>query len=739
MSKFIMASKAGLILLLAAVMSACGTASSASTPSPAATAAVATAVTGGTASDVQLASVKAADLVSFDEEDVAADWSADSATMIALSGTSSTVTGSGAVASGSTVTISAGGTYVLSGTLSDGQIIIDVQDDSSVHLVLNGATLTNSSSAPVYIKEAGKVIMTLEDGTVNTVTDGANYVYPDAATDEPSAAIFSKADLTINGTGTLKVNGNYNDGITSKDDLKIVSGTIEVKAADDGLVGKDLVAVQDGSITITAEGDGIKSTNDEDTEKGFIAIFGGSFDITAANDGIQGETSLVIDGGTYNLVTGGGSESAEVKTGDEGGFGGGGFGGGGMGGGGMRGQAPSADGTQAAPPEMPAGDAAAGQGTPPEMPADDAAASTDTATATETESVSMKGLKSGGDLTVNGGSFTIDSADDAVHSNSSISVTGGEFQIETGDDGIHADSLTAISGGTINITKSYEGIEGANITISGGDIDVAASDDGVNVAGGNDTNAGQTAGGQDQFASAGSNMLTITGGTLTVDASGDGLDSNGSITMSGGTVTVYGPTNDGNGALDFDGTFEMTGGYLIAAGSAGMLQAPGDASSQYSIAMTFTDSQEAGQLVNLKDKDGNTIATFAPAKSYRAVVISSPDLKEGGTYTLSTGGSSTGTAVDGVYTDGTYSGGTEVVSFDLSSSVTWLNESGVTEAAQGMGGMGGGRGQGGFGGGTRPDRGTAGGTPPTGTPPTGAPSAGTGGTTQSGTGSESQM
>ncbi|MNC52422.1 hypothetical protein D3C75_1017680 [compost metagenome] len=147
-----------------------------------------------------------------------------------------------------------------------------------------------------------------------------------------------------------------------------------------------------------------------------------------------------------------------------------------------------------------------------------------------------------------------------------------------------------------------------------------------------------------------------------------------------------------------------------------MLQAPGDTSSQYSIAMTFTDSQEAGQLVNLKDSDGNTIATFAPSKSYRAVVISSPEFKDGGSYTLSTGGTSTGTAVDGLYTDGTYSGGTEVVSFEISSTVTtWLNESGVTTATQGMGGMGGGGGRGGMGGGTRPDRGTAGSTSSTGT------------------------
>lgn len=203
--------------------------------------------------------------------------------------------------------------------------------------MLNGATLHNSSSAPVYIKEAGKVIMTLQEGTDNKITDGTTYILADDTTDEPSAAIFSKADLTINGTGKLSVTASYKDGITSKDDLKIVSGTIEVQAADDGIVGKDLIAIQDGTMTINAEGDGIKSTNDEDADKGFIAITAGTFDIVAGNDGIQAETTLVADGGTFNLLTGGGNANAEVKTGDQGG-------GMGMGGGrGMRGtQAPAA-------------------------------------------------------------------------------------------------------------------------------------------------------------------------------------------------------------------------------------------------------------------------------------------------------------------------------------------------------------------------------------------------------------
>ena len=696
MNKFILGSKVGLVLLCAAVMSACS--SNTATQNAGNTAATAvTASQGSTSAAVQLASVKLTDLVTFDEDDSLTAWTAADSTDITLAGTIATVDGTGAVAADGSVTISEAGTYVLSGTLSDGQIIVDEQAKGTVHLVMNGVQLTDSDSSPLYIKEAGKVVITLQEGTENSVTDGATYVFADGATDEPSAAIFSKADLTINGTGKLTVTGNYNDGISSKDDLKIMSGTIEVTAADDGIVGKDLIAVQDGNITINAEGDGIKSTNDEDADKGFIAIAAGTFDITAGNDGIQAETAAVIDGGTYTMVTGGGNVNAEVKTGDQGGMG--------MGGGGF-GQRPGTD--------TSSGQAASGD-TPPAMdaaaPADQtaAAAATDTTAATETESTSTKGLKAGGDITVNGGSFTIDSADDAVHSNSNVSITDGEFEITAGDDGIHADSLTSLSGGTINITKSYEGIEGANIAISGGEIHVTASDDGVNVAGGNDSNAtAQGTQAQDQFTSTGSNMLTISGGYLAVDAAGDGLDSNGSITMTGGTAIVNGPENSGNGALDYDGTFDMTGGYLVAAGASGMAQAPGEDSSQYSVSMSFTETQAAGTMVHLEDADGNTILTFAPSKSFQTVVVNSPELKEG-SYTVYTGGSSTGTATDGLYTGGEYSGGTEFVTFDITSSVTWVNESGITTGGSGMGGPGGG---GGFGGGGRGDKGGDGGTPP---------------------------
>ncbi|NGZ76436.1 carbohydrate-binding domain-containing protein [Saccharibacillus alkalitolerans] len=772
--KFRAKKQTNLVIFLGAMLtlSACG--SAADTAETAAANAAAKAATAAQASSssaaaatasASLSGLKAADLVSLGDENYAADWDESDAVTIKLAGASASVDGAGAEAANGSVTITAAGTYVLSGSLSDGQIVVDTADAESVHIVLNGADLTDGDGAPIYVKAAEKVILTLAEGTVNSVTDGVTYTLNED--EEPSAAIFSKADLTVNGTGSLTVTANYKDGIASKDALNIVSGTIDIKAADDGIVGKDRVYVEDGTVTIDAAGDGIKSTNDKDAEKGFVAIKGGTFEIKAGNDGIQGETNVVVDGGDFNIATGGGHANGPEHTeAMGGGFGGGGNFGGQRPSGGMRGpggtgdpgtgQGPAVDGSGAAsgtatstdgttdgPPALPDGERPTDGGTPPAMPdrvstgsdsnaaadADSAASSKAAADASTGESDSMKGIKAGTVLTINGGTFAIDSADDALHSNGSTEVTGGDLQISTGDDALHGETALTITDGTIDVKTSYEGLEAENITIDGGDIRVAASDDGVNASeastasadtAASDENADTTVGAASASVSsakavtasasadtsasvttasaastaangdtstdtargmggggfgggmgAGSARLTINGGTLVVNAEGDGLDANGSIAMTGGTVTVYGPTNDGNGSLDYDGTFVISGGTLLAAGSAGMAQAPSDTSSQLSVAMTFADTQAAGTQVDVKDAEGRTVATVAPSKEFRAVIVSSAELKDGGTYTVSAGGS-------------------DVVTFTISGSVTtWVNESGVTTGN--TGGMGGGR------------------------------------------------
>ncbi|MGO4544143.1 carbohydrate-binding domain-containing protein [Paenibacillus sp. 2TAB23] len=626
------------------------------------------------------------DLVEFDDEDYNTEWSEDSSTKIVFGGTSASVTGAGAAAGeGGSVSITEAGTYVLSGTLNDGQLTVNVPD-GTVHLVLNGLELHDNDSAPLYIVEAGKVVLTLQDGTENKLSDGTNYVYADATAKEPNAALYSKADLTINGTGKLTVEGNFNNGINSRDDLKLVSGTIAVKAVDDGVLGKDRVAaLENAKLTVEAGGDGVKATNAEEEGKGIIAIAGGMFDITSGNDSLQAETSMLINGGTFSLITGGGSANGETHVEERGGWGG----------------------SQQAAPDTTS-----------------TATGTD-ATATEEASTSAKGLKAGMEIQVGGGTFKIDSADDAIHSNGNVTIAGGELTLTSGDDGIHADTAVMVTGGKINITKSYEGIEGSIITLAGGEATVTASDDGVNVGGGNDSSSVNGRAGQNTITD-GTHMLTITGGTYNVNATGDGLDSNGSIAMSGGTVTVSGPTNAGNGSLDYDGTFEMSGGYLIAAGSSGMVQSTSDTSTQQSVLMTFPQALEPGTMVRLEDSEGNAIATFAPLKTFQSIMISSPDLNQGSTYTIYSGGSSTGTEMNGLYEGGEYTGGSKVVSFEITSAVTWVNESGVTTAQSGMG-MGGGRGD--MGGGKRPMKGQSGQPPADDTVPGAAPQ----GTTDSGT------
>ncbi len=583
------------------------------------------------------------EVITYDNDDTYTEWKNGNPNYIQLSVTNASLKGSGAAAKQGKITITAAGVYVISGKLENGQIVVDVQNKGTVRLVLNGAEIKSSDNAPIYVKNAGKTIISLEAGTENIITDGTKYTLEDSSTDEPSAAIFSKDNLVINGSGKLTVKANYNDGITSKDDLKITGGNIKITSVDDGLVGRDILAVKKGTITIEAGGDAIKSSNDEDNTKGIIAIENGTFNLKAEKDGIQAETAVLIADGSFNINSGGGSVNGTKKA--EGNMRG------------ARGPMGGKDNNF--------------NRTPPTE--NDNTNSDKTATA-ETETESKKAIKAISDIGIAGGTFNIDSADDSIHSNNNAIIEKGNFTITSGDDGIHADATLSIKGGKINITKSYEGIESAVITISDGDIHVTSSDDGINAAGGAD----------------GSNKININGGYIVINASGDGLDANGSIYMTKGTVVAYGPTSNGNGVLDYDGTFDMTGGFLVAAGSSGMIQTPSDSSTQYSIEMTYPQIQAAGTLVNLQNSKGKSIATFAPIKDYQAVIISSPELKKGESYTLYSGGSSTTTATDGLYTNAKYENGTKVVSFTISSSVTWLNESGVTTAKSSM--PGGGRG-----------------------------------------------
>lgn len=528
--------------------------------------------------------------------------SSDGSVQITLANNTATISGSGASVRGSTVTISAGGTYTLSGTLTDGQIVVDTTSNTKVTLILNGVDISCSTSAPIYIPQADETTITLAAGTVNTLRDGQSYTFA-AGTDEPDAALFAKDDLRINGTGTLNITANYSNGIGSKDDLVIENGTFTVTAANHGIRGRDSVTIQGGRFTIQAGNDGIQSNNDEAADKGWISIGGGTFNITACHDGIQTERTLTVSGGTFNLTCGGG----------------------------YTGRAASAE-------------------------------------------DSYKGFKAGTDLTISGGTITVNSLDDAVHANQNVTVSGGRLELATGDDGIHADNTLTISGGDINISTSFEGIEASIINISSGTVRLSSSDDGINIAGGNDGNNGQF--GQDRFSSNENWYLDMSGGYVVVNATGDGLDSNGNAFMSGGTLIINGSTSDWNAAIDYDrGRFEISGGVLVAAGSSGMAQAPSSGSSQASLMVYFDSTQSAGTAVNIKASDGTDILSFVPQKQYTTIVISAPELSSGQSYSVYSGGS-VSSAQDGLATGAGTSDSTHLFDVTLSGVTTTVDSNG---------------------------------------------------------------
>ena len=441
----------------------------------------------------------------FDSEDLDSSYNESECTKINLSGSGATVSGSGVTVENGNITITSVGSYIISGTLTDGSIKVNCSEKGTVRLILNGASISSSSTAPVVVEEAKKVLVTLADGTTNTITDKTRQSVDD---EDFSSAVYSKADLVFNGSGTLNVNAGYRNGIKSTDDLKVVSGTFNITSNEDGIIGKDLLGIKDGKFTIKSGSDGMKSTYDTDTSKGNIVITGGEFDITASNDGV------------------------------------------------------------------------------------------------------------------------------------------------------HADANLQVDGGTIDIKKCYEGLEGVHITLNDGDISIVASDDGINAADGSSSSGmgmGGFGGGQ-ASSSDSSVLLTINGGNIFVNASGDGLDSNGNIVMNGGNVTVLGPTSDGDTALDFDGTFTINGGVLMAFGSSGMLETPTTAQNGFCIVTTL-GAVSANSAFSLTDSSGNVIMSYIPTKNYASAIVYSSDIKSGSTYTVTAGSTTQSITVNSNVTTNGVSGG----------------------------------------------------------------------------------
>ncbi len=484
------------------------------------------------------------------------------------------VKGNGASSNGSVVTISKPGAYLISGSCPDGQLIINCGDD--VFLILSGVDLTCSNGPAILCENAGKLTVTLAEGSVNSLSDGAGYT--DESGEDTGAALFSRDTLVINGNGTLNVNGVYKDGIKSKDGLKLCGGTISVTSAEDGIIGRDYLLAAAGEVTVNSGRDGLKSTNSAETDKGYVSVTGGSYRLICGNDGIQAETSLNISGGEIDIVSGGGSSTVEYQRDDNGGMIGG-----------RWGDFSDMDGSF------------------------DFGGMTDSS---GSSADSMKGLKAGGAVIISGGSITADCADDAIHSDGSVTIDGGSFTLSSGDDGIHSDTVLSVTDGEINIITSSEGLEGTAVELNGGTICLTAFDDGINASGTQDS--------EDSY-------ISISGGSITVNSGGDGVDSNGTVSMSGGTLVVFGPTNSGNGALDYESSFAMSGGTLIALGSKGMAQAPSTLSQP---CLSIYGNAEAGSTIEVRNSDGEAIISTVTPKACQSLIFSTGEFVSGQTYSV---------------------------------------------------------------------------------------------------------
>lgn len=487
----------------------------------------------------------------FTERDQDSNYDMNHCVSIQLNGDSATASSNSVKISGTTVQITEEATYLVSGTLNNGQLVVNTGDTAKLQIVLNGVSIASTTSAPLYILAADKVFVTLAAGTTNTLANGGSFIAIDQ--NNIDSAIFSKQDLTFNGSGALSVISPAGHGIVSKDDLVFAGGTYHITAQGHAVDGNDSIRMINSSITLESGKDGIHAENTDDATLGFVYISSGSCNIDAEGDGISAVAYLQINNGEIHITT------------------------------------------------------------------------------------SAKGIKAAGNLKISGGAFTIDSSDDALHSNAKAYILDGVFDIKSGDDGIHAQDTLEVSGGTIRITKSYEGLEALYVTVSGGDISIVASDDGINAAGGTDGSGvgGMDNGGRWGGMSSGNGSITISGGTIYIKAGGDQIDANGTLEISGGDITVCGGTQGDTSVLDYDKSAVISGGTFIGTGASMMAQTL-TGNGQGVISFTI-NNQSSGTEVVVKNASGETVISVAPANSFQLVVLSSSNIVKGESYTVIVG------------------------------------------------------------------------------------------------------
>lgn len=543
-------------------------------------------------------------------------------------------------------TITQAGEYTVTGLLSEGQIVVNADDNAEITIVLNGTSITCSNGSPIYIKNADNIKIKSKENTYNCIVDArteADDNSDNSSSENGNAAIYAACDLKLVGKGALSVTGNYNNGIQSKDDISIKNVTIKVNAVNNAIKGNDEVAIESGEIiAISRKGDGIKTSNislsSKGKQKGNVIISGGNIDIYAACDGIDAAYGVDVSGdGNLNIYTDTYSDYSEAVAADNSGSSAS-----------SVGTPPDMNNTQnngnmGNPPDM--NNSSSNSGNNPDMKgnfsggnrAANGMPGNNSSGNSSKKSYSTKGIKAESKINISGAAINISSTDDGIHANSDsgvletgedgngiISISGGTITISTGDDGIHADKELNITDGYINVLTSYEGLEAITINISGGQSFVYAADDGINACTGDGTSTP---------------LINITGGYVDVTTGSgdtDGIDSNGSYTQSGGMVFVKGGSSSGqvSGSIDVDGNITITGGTCVALG--GICETPVNSVNAY----VFSSVSFNSGSYSVKDSSGNEIISFTLNNSYSNGWICASALTTNTEYTLYCDGSS---------------------------------------------------------------------------------------------------
>ena len=561
----------------------------------------------------------------YSKRDMDASFDESSATKITLSGDSASVSGSGAVAEGSTVTISTAGTYIVSGNFADGSITVTTSENDKIQIVLNGVKIACSSGPAIDIQSADKCFITLAEGTQNSLSDGSAFTSEDA-----NACIYATCDLTINRSGSLDVSGNYCHGVFSKDDLAVYGGSINVSAVEDGLNGKDSVKIGAGDISIDSGADGVKSSKSTNPEKGFVYVSGGSLSIDAEDDGIQAKTYLCIAGGSIEIDAADDALHSDLE-------------------GALNGGSTS----------VRSGDDAFHCETKLEV--------NDGSIVAETCSEGYEAEW----VVVNGGDTNICALDDAMNASAADLSDDSESSDEdtststpSGESGVNAaqpdGSIGAPGASSANADSNEQqqntAPQGAGQQDSATPPELPSDLGHAPDVQGRMERGGQAPGGQGGAPGASDSncLIQINGGKVVLNSQGDGVDSNGNVEINGGTLLVNGPSSDGDGAFDYDGEATISGGTVLMAGAVGMAQSFTSGTQAFALVQA---SGSAGSVIEATDADGNVIATLTATRAFGCVLVSGAGVSDGDTITVSVDGAVTMATASTTGTSGIATGG----------------------------------------------------------------------------------